>query len=140
MSAHLEETLKARKLRDISGKVFPIAVRSLGEAFSKGLRKAESDDFRFHDLRQTFGYPLVQNGMDLKELFGHKSVTLAIRYAHLYPESLRDSVEVLDLCSKSVTFGDGEVDRPLNNPLKHSARAVESGRRAGLRTLKEPIS
>ena len=42
---------------------------------------------------------LVQAGVDLykvQRLLGHKSPTMTQRYAHHYPESLRDGVEVLD--------------------------------------------
>ena len=93
---------------DISGRVFPIAVRSLRAAYDKTLRKAKIENFTFHDLRHTFATRLVQNGVDLykvKELLGHKSLTMTMRYAHHYPESLRSSVEVLDSCYNCATFG-----------------------------------
>jgi hypothetical protein len=50
----------------------------------------------------------VQNGVDLytvKELLGHKTLAMTMRYAHHNPESLRASVELLDKCDKSVTIG-----------------------------------
>lgn len=55
--------------------------------------------FRFHDLRHTFATRLVQAGVDLykvAKLLGHKDIRMTQRYAHHYPESLRDGVEVLD--------------------------------------------
>ena len=42
---------------------------------------------------------LVQSGIDLykvQQLLGHKSPTMTERYAHHFPESLRDGVEILD--------------------------------------------
>jgi integrase len=42
---------------------------------------------------------MVQAGVDLykvQRLLGHKSPVMTQRYAHHYPESLRDGVEVLD--------------------------------------------
>jgi len=99
MSHTLFITVKEMKVRDISGNVFPLAVRSLREAFDKTLEKADIKDFHFHDLRHTFATRLVQNGIDLykvKELLGHKTISMTTRYAHHYPESLRSSVEVLD--------------------------------------------
>ncbi len=39
--------LQGVRVKDISEAVFPISVRSLREAFSKALRKAEIEDFRF---------------------------------------------------------------------------------------------
>lgn len=101
MSQTVLMTLKGvGKVVDISGKVFPISVRSLREAFGKTLDKAGIKDFHFHDLRHTFATRLVQNGVDLykvKELLGHKTIVMTMRYAHHYPESLRSSIDVLDI-------------------------------------------
>jgi hypothetical protein len=77
------------------------------DPFDKTVLKAGLEDFRFHDLRHTFATRLVQNGVDLykvKELLGHKTLAVTMRYAHHYPESLRASVELLDSCYKSVTI------------------------------------
>jgi integrase len=107
MSATLCAVLKSVSIRDISGHVFPISGSSLRQAFDKVAAKAGLEDFRFHDLRHTFATRLVQNGVDLykvKELLGHKTIAMTMRYAHHYPESLRSSVEVLDTCYNSATF------------------------------------
>lgn len=106
MSNTLSETLKGIKVRDISGRVFPISNRSLREAFAVALNKAGITNFRIHDMRHTFATRLVQNGVDLykvKELLGHKTTAMSMRYAHHYPESLRSSIEVLDSCHVLVT-------------------------------------
>jgi integrase len=113
MSQTLYNTLKSMsKVVDISSRVFPISVRSLREAFDMTLKKAGLKDFHFHDLRHTFATRLIQNGVDLykvKELLGHKTITMTMRYAHHYPESLRSSVEVLDNCYNFTTVGVMEV-------------------------------
>jgi site-specific recombinase XerD len=114
MSQTLYDVLKSVKIRDISGKVFPLAVRSLRAAYKQALKKACIEDFRFHDLRHTFATRLVQNGVDLykvKELLGHKTLTMTTRYAHHYPESLRASVEILDVCYNSATLRVGAIDK-----------------------------
>jgi site-specific recombinase XerD len=57
-------------------------------------------DFHFHDLRHTYATQMVQAGMDLykvQRLLGHKSPLMTQRYAHHYPEDLRDGVEALDV-------------------------------------------
>jgi len=108
MSNTLFNLFKGMNVRDISGRVFPISKSSLRHAFDKVVEKVNLEDFRFHDLRHSFATRLVQNGVDLykvKELLGHKTVTMTMRYAHHYPESLRSSVEVLDNCYNSATFG-----------------------------------
>ena len=76
---------------------------NIGRAFRVALKKAEIRDFRFHDLRHTFAKRLVQAGKDLYKiqvLLGHKTPIMTQRYAHHYPESLRDGVEVLDKIKK----------------------------------------
>ena len=106
MSQTLYETLGTIKVQDISGTLFPIAIRSLRAAYDETLAKAGITNFHFHDLRHTFATRLVQNGVDLyrvQKLLGHKSIAMTQRYAHHYPESLRSSVEVLDACYKSAT-------------------------------------
>jgi integrase len=108
MSNTLFNLFKGMNVRDISGRVFPVSKSSVRHAFDKAVEKAKIEDFRFHDLRHTFATRLVQNGVDLykvKELLGHKTITMTMRYAHHYPESLRSSVEVLDGCYNSATFG-----------------------------------
>ena len=63
------------------------------------LKPAEHSEMRYHDLRHTFATRLVQGGVDsykVQRLLGHKSPTMTQRYAHHYPESLRDGVAVLD--------------------------------------------
>ena len=67
--------------------------------FHTALRKAGIHDFRFHDIRHTFASQLVMAGIDLtsvKELLGHKSLTMTMRYSHLSPGHKRKAVHVLD--------------------------------------------
>lgn len=62
------------------------------------LAAAAIDGFRFHDLRHTFARNLVMAGVDLntvRELLGHKSVAMTLRYAHLAPEHKAAAVETL---------------------------------------------
>ena len=66
--------------------------------FHTALRKAGIHDFRFHDLRHTFASQLVMAGIDItsvKELLGHKSLTMTMRYSHLSPGHKRKAVHVL---------------------------------------------
>lgn len=53
----------------------------------------------FHTLRHTYASWLVMEGVDLyrvKELLGHKDLTMTQRYSHLAPDSLRGAVNILE--------------------------------------------
>ncbi len=69
------------------------------KGFHTALRKAGISDFRFHDFRHCVASHLVMNGIDLtsvKEILGHKSLSMTMRYAHLAPGHKRKAVHVLD--------------------------------------------
>lgn len=83
----------------VSQSCAPIDSSNLRRRFVSSLKAAQITDLHFHDFRHTFATRLVQAGVDLYKvqwLLGHKSPTMTQRYAHHYPESLRDEVEVLD--------------------------------------------
>jgi integrase len=73
--------------------------RNVTRRLHRALAKAKITDFRFHDLRHTCATRMVQAGVDLykvQRLLGHKSPVMTQRYAHHYPESLRDGVDALE--------------------------------------------
>ena len=73
---------------------------NISRSLSLALGKAKMTDFHFHDLRHTCATRMVQGGVDLykvQRLLGHKSPIMTQRYAHHYPESLRNGVEALDV-------------------------------------------
>ena len=73
---------------------------NISRSLNLALEKAKMTDFHFHDLRHTCATRMVQAGVDLykvQRLLGHKSPIMTQRYAHHYPESLRDGVDALDV-------------------------------------------
>lgn len=65
----------------------------------KALEVSGIDNFRFHDMRHTFGSRLGMAGVDIKtiqELMGHKDIKMTMRYSHPTPEHKRRAVEVLE--------------------------------------------
>lgn len=68
-------------------------------AWGNAVERAKLADFHFHDLRHTFASWAVQAGatlQEVKELLGHHSLAMVLRYSHLSPEHLRSAVARLD--------------------------------------------
>lgn len=63
-------------------------------AWYKALRRAQIDDFRFHDLRHSAASYLAMNGAtlaEIAEILGHKTLAMTRRYSHL-TEDYKSSV------------------------------------------------
>ena len=74
-------------------------VKSNKGAFSSALKKSGIDHCRVYDLRHTFASNLVMAGVDIvtvKELMGHKDITMTMRYSHPTPEHKKQAVERLN--------------------------------------------
>lgn len=118
----LKERARVRPLKTemvfYSEQYTPVDSNNLRRAFRSAIKEANIEDFHFHDLRHAFATRLVQAGVDLykvQRLLGHKSPIMTQRYAHHYPESLRDGVEILD------------TKRPSDTILAQSAGSAVGG-------------
>ena len=71
----------------------------ISKSFRDTCRSVGVENFRFHDLRHDFCSKLVQRGADLYSvagLAGHKDIKTTQRYAHLSPEKLRSTIQILN--------------------------------------------
>lgn len=75
------------------------------KSFLTAISKSGIINFHFHDLRHTFASQLVMSGVDLntvRELMGHKTLEMTIRYSHLSPDHKKRAVDIL---SKRIVTG-----------------------------------
>jgi integrase len=60
---------------------------------------AKLEGLRFHDLRYSAAGFMVQAGVPentVREILGHKSLGMTLRYAHLAPDHQADAMNALD--------------------------------------------
>jgi integrase len=99
--------------------------RSFRSAFEHAVRKAEITDFTFHDLRHTFASRLVMAGVDLptvKELLGHRDISMTMRYTHLSSDHKQTAVGKLEQFAAKVP---AIFTTPLTRPPYDRSQVVE---------------
>lgn len=108
MSRTLRQVLERIPRVFVKGKVSPyVFANTEGEHFKRfnadgwraALRNAGVSGFRWHDLRHTFGSRLAEKGVPItviKELMGHSTITVTMRYAQLTHGNLQQAVKALD--------------------------------------------
>lgn len=73
--------------------------KDLWLGLKKACRKAGLEDVTWHTFRHTFATRLTRRGADLvtvKELLGHSSISVTMRYAHSNRDSKERAVQLLD--------------------------------------------
>ena len=95
-------TWKAQQ-RNTSGYVFQNKnggrLKQLESSWENVITKAKIKNFTWHDFRHDFASKLVMSGADLndiRELLGHSSIDMTLRYAHLAPEKLAAAVALIN--------------------------------------------
>jgi integrase len=102
MNSRLSFTLRQIRRRPQYPQVFlgrtGKPVKDCRTAFENAVKRAGITDFTFHDLRHTFASHHAMNGTDLltlKELLGHKTLQMTMRYAHLSQQHKKKAVEAV---------------------------------------------
>lgn len=82
----------------LSGWVFGPTPKAHRIWWHRCLEEAQVCDFRWYNLRHTFASRLVMGGVDIlrvNKLLRHKTLQVAMRYAHLSDKALDDAIERL---------------------------------------------
>jgi len=120
------ETLSVLPTRFQRGYVFPSLVKAgqpcydFKRQFGNAVKKADIHNFCFHDLRHTFASHLVMSGVDLmtvKELLGHATLTMTMRYSHLAPDRRMRAIKTLDSAYQTDTITDTAENSGRNKSL-----------------------
>jgi len=72
--------------RNISGKIFKLDADQVTRRFTRAIKKAGLEDFRFHDLRHEATSRLFEKGLTAEEVMkitGHRTYAMLARYTHL---------------------------------------------------------
>lgn len=81
--------------RSVQGKVFPVTVETLKQAFERAVTRAGIVDFTFHDLRHDALTRLARLGLsvlELRAISGHTSANMLQRYVAIDPGDLADKL------------------------------------------------
>ena len=116
----------------------PYKRHKMDSEFARTRKKAEVNNFRFHDLRHSAASYMVMSGIDLitvMEILGHAKIDTTLRYAHLSPSHKRHAVEAL--ASKMDTYMDTNQIRGVQKipDLSSTRRGTQVAEGAGLLNL-----
>jgi integrase len=93
------------------------------KSFFTAMKKSDIMKFRFHDLRHTFASHLVMSGVDLntvRELMGHKSLEMTLRYSHLSPDHKKRAVDILSKRMDTIWTPASTSEKPAEKPISIS--------------------
>ncbi|MBM3248483.1 MAG: hypothetical protein FJZ10_03565, partial [Candidatus Omnitrophica bacterium] len=93
---------------------------NIRKSFFTALKKAGIMNFHFHDLRHTFASHLVMSGVDLntvRELMGHKSLEMTLRYSHLSPDHKKRAVDILSKRMDTIWTPEATSEKVSEKPV-----------------------
>ena len=81
--------------RSLDGRVFPVTVETLKQAYERAVARADIKDFTFHDLRHDALTRLAKQGLSVLELrviSGHTTANMLQRYVSIDASELADKL------------------------------------------------
>lgn len=84
--------------RSIDGKVFPVTIETLKQAYQRAVARAGIEDFTFHDLRHDALTRLAKLGLNILELraiSGHTTANMLQRYVSIDASDLAQKLSTL---------------------------------------------
>lgn len=100
----------------------PIKYAHIYRRFKMAQKKAGIlNQIRFHDLRHTFASNFMMNNgnlFDLQKLLGHTKNDMTMRYAHLSPGHLQDSVKFMTISGEK-NMNRPDLDQNLTESLEN---------------------
>lgn len=103
-----------------------IPVKYFKRAFTTAHKNAGLSDIGFHTLRHTAASHLVMGGVDLatvKEILGHATIQMTMRYSHLSPDHRKKAMEILqNQISNIIRFGKVAYSDWTDNHVKFNIK------------------
>jgi integrase len=96
LNSEAADVLRRWKKQSSRDRIFPFT--GFKTAWSALLEQATIKAFRWHDMRHDFASRLASKGVPLntvRELLGHQSLVMTLRYAHLQPDRKAEAVSRL---------------------------------------------
>ena len=82
-----------------SSRAFATSKHSLKKAMKRGAGQAGVKEIRIHDLRHSHISLLISLGfspVEIAKRVGHESITITLRYAHMFPSAQKDMMDKLN--------------------------------------------
>ena len=103
--------------------------RRIDTLFQSVVKRANIQDFSFHDLRHTAASYMVMLGIDLatvREILGHQKIDMTLRYAHLAPVHKREAMQILGSGMDTIWSQEASEEEAENKRLENHIEKIRA--------------